>query len=221
MAKLSDLIPTLAQVLPMPEQTVAMYARHLREAKLISSGGRGPGAAQMTATDCARLLIAIMAADQVKNAAGAVEAYWPLEMEDIQTKLGLPADQREDWNDLPEAILDIMMPDGNEEQSFGEAVASLIEGVRLGTLTHAMAEMREPFLRVEIERRFLSGKITFQNDNAGKGYPLLALLARFELPDGPERQQREQEDFSVGGDAIVTFAVGYRTINALGALIRT
>lgn len=30
-----------------------------------------------------------------------------------------------------------------------------------------------------------------------------------------------QEDFSVGGDAMITFTVGYRTINALGALIRT
>ena len=175
----------------------------------------------MTATDCARLLIAVMAADQVKNAASAIEAYWPLEMEDIQTKLGLPIDQREDWGDLPEAILDIMMPDGNEEQSFGEAVASLIDGVRLGTLTHAMAEMRDAFLRVEIERRFLTGKITFQNDTAGMGYPQIALLAQFELPEGPERERREQEDFSVGGDAIITFAVGYRTINALGALIRT
>ena len=221
MAKLSDLIPTLAQVLPMPEQTVAMYARHLREAKLISSGGRGPGAAQMTATDCARLLIAIMAADQVKDAASAVEAYWPLVMEEIDTKLGLPIDKREGWADLSEAILDILMPDGNEEQSFGETVASLIEGVRLGTLTQAMAGMRDPYLRVEIERRFLTGKIAFQNDNAGLGYPQLALLAQFELPEGPEREQREQEDFSVGGDAMITFAVGYRTINALGALIRT
>jgi hypothetical protein len=221
MAKLSDLIPTLAQVLPMPEPTVAMYARYLREAKLISSGGRGPGAAQMTATDCARLLIAIMAADQVKEAASAVEAYWPLVMEEIDTKLGLPVDKREGWADLPEAILDILMPDGNEEQSFGETVAFLIEGVRLGTLTQAMAGMRDPYLRVEIERRFLTGKIAFQNDNAGRGYPQLALLAQFELPEGPEREQREQEDFSVGGDAMITFAVGYRTINALGALIRT
>src|SRR5699024_9960325 len=41
MAKLSDLIPTLAQVLPMPEQTVAVIARSLRQERLLSTGGRG------------------------------------------------------------------------------------------------------------------------------------------------------------------------------------
>ena len=39
----SDLIPTLAQVLPMPEQTVSVIARALRKERLISTGGRGPG----------------------------------------------------------------------------------------------------------------------------------------------------------------------------------
>ncbi len=48
MAKLSDLIPATASVLGVPEKTVAIYARHLREARLITTGGRGPGGADMT-----------------------------------------------------------------------------------------------------------------------------------------------------------------------------
>ena len=77
MAKLSDLIPTLAQVLPMPEQTVSVIARALRKERLISTGGRGPGAADMTPEDCCRLLLAIMAADQVKDAVEASERLYP------------------------------------------------------------------------------------------------------------------------------------------------
>lgn len=221
MAKLSDLIPTLAQVLPMPEQTVAMYARHLREARLLSTGGRGPGAAKMTATDCARLLIAIMAADQVKDAVRAVELFWPLPQEEIVTKVGLPEDQREDWAPLPMPLLDIMMPDGAEEQSFGETVAALIEAVRLGILTETMAHLEDAHLRIEIERRFHTGKIAFQHDSDGRGYAQLAMLARFYLPEGPERKRIEAESYISGGDAMISFAVTHHTINRLGTLIRT
>lgn len=96
-----------------------MYARHLRVARLISTGGRGPRAAQMTATDCVRLLIAIMAADQVKHAVSAVETFWPLELEQINTKLALPQDQQQDWAELPEVILDVMMPDAGRGSAAG------------------------------------------------------------------------------------------------------
>lgn len=61
MAKLSDLIPTLAEVVGMPDTAVGAYARRLRKAGKISSGGRGPGGAEMTPRDCANLLIAVMA----------------------------------------------------------------------------------------------------------------------------------------------------------------
>ncbi|PQO22004.1 hypothetical protein C2I36_15365 [Rhodobacteraceae bacterium WD3A24] len=220
MAKLSELIPTLARVLPMPEKTVAMYARHLREAHLVSTGGRGPGAAQMTATDCARLLIAIMAADQVKDAVSAVETFWPLELEEINTRHSLPEAMKEDWATLPDTILDTMMPDGAEEQSFGETVAALIDAVRLGTLTQTMAELQDAHLRVEIERRFHTAKIYFQHDGDGKGYAQLAMLARFYLPEGPERKRIEAESYISGGDAMISFAVTHHTINNLGLLIR-
>lgn len=221
MAKLSELIPALAQVLPMPEKTVAMYARQLREARLISTGGRGPGAAQMTATDCARILIAIMAADQVKNAASAVEIFWPLELEEINTKHSVPEEAREDWAALPDTIIDIMMPDGAEEQSFGETVAALIDAVRLGILTETMAHLEDAHLRVEIERRFHTGKIAFQHDEDGRGYAPLAMLAQFYLPEGPERKRIEAESYISGGDAMISFAVTHHTINRLGLLIRT
>jgi len=220
MAKLSDLIPALAQVLAMPEQTVAVIARALRKERLISTGGRGPGAAKMTAEDCARLLIAIMAADQVKNSVAAVQNFWALELEEIDTKLGLPKALQEDWAELPEVILDILMPDGAEEQNFGETVTALIEAARDGILTQAMADMDDVHFRLEIERRFFTGHIFIQHDNAGKGYPQTALHAQYYLPEGPERKRIEAQSFSSGGDAMITFAVTGRTIGVLGALIQ-
>lgn len=60
MAKLSDLIPTLAGVLGIPDTAVEGYAKSLRKGGMISSGGRGPGGALMTPRDCARLLFAIL-----------------------------------------------------------------------------------------------------------------------------------------------------------------
>jgi len=59
--KLSNLIAVLADVLKMPETTIEAYAKPLRKNGLISSGGRGPGSADMTPKDCSNLLIACMA----------------------------------------------------------------------------------------------------------------------------------------------------------------
>ncbi len=61
MAKLSELIPALANTLGMPETAIEAYAKALRKAGLITTGGRGFGAADMNSGDCARLLTAIMA----------------------------------------------------------------------------------------------------------------------------------------------------------------
>ena len=47
MAKLSELIPALSRLFDkrdFPEKTVAVFARHLRLARLLSTGGRGLGA---------------------------------------------------------------------------------------------------------------------------------------------------------------------------------
>lgn len=67
MAKLSELIPCVAKVTGVAESSVAVHARHLRAARLISTSGRGPGGAEMTSTDCAALLISLIGTDQAKN----------------------------------------------------------------------------------------------------------------------------------------------------------
>lgn len=130
MAKLSALIPAVANSLGLPEKTVAIYARHLREARLISTGGRGPGGAEMTPQDCANLLVAILGGNLAKDAALTVQHY-----------ASLPAggdEQRDRWElesfKIPELIT------LQERHSFGAALEALIASAKDGHLQQAMAE---------------------------------------------------------------------------------
>ena len=135
MAKLSDLITALSRLLPLPEQTVAVYARLLREARLLSTGGRGPGAANMTPDDCARLLLAIMAADQVKDAVSAVERFGGHSPSSLDHLSMQPKAERRAWLPLPDSLSFL-----DEPKNFGETFADLIDAARDGALQSALNE---------------------------------------------------------------------------------
>lgn len=75
MAKLAQLIEAVSSNSGVPLPTVSLTARHVREAGLISSGGRGPGGAEMTPTDATNLLIGTVAAMQVKDAPEVVKLF--------------------------------------------------------------------------------------------------------------------------------------------------
>src|ERR1700722_4299287 len=72
MGTLSHLVETIAAVEGIDPATVALIARHIREANLISTGGRGPSAARMTITDAANLLIGVNATRIAAEAAQVV-----------------------------------------------------------------------------------------------------------------------------------------------------
>ena len=74
MALLSDLVRVVAKVEGLEEVSVGIFARHAREAGLISQGGRGRSAAQMTVRDAANLLIAVNGCSLAKNVPQAVQA---------------------------------------------------------------------------------------------------------------------------------------------------
>lgn len=63
MATAGELIRLTADALQVPEATVTSYHRMLREAGLLTKGGRGRNAPQMSATDVARLLLAMLGSD--------------------------------------------------------------------------------------------------------------------------------------------------------------
>lgn len=75
MASPGELVKVAAWALLMPEVTVGSYYRALREAALVSKLGRGRSAAEVTALDAARLLIAIMSAPLVRDSAECVSLY--------------------------------------------------------------------------------------------------------------------------------------------------
>ncbi|AUC53788.1 hypothetical protein CDO87_11610 [Sagittula sp. P11] len=216
MAKLSDLIPTLAQVLPMPEQTVSVIARALRKERLISTGGRGPGAADMTPEDCARLLLAIMAADQVKDAVEASQRFWEFPVEDLHSQDTMPEDEQDAWLPLPEPMRAL-----TQVKTFGEMLAGLIAAARDGALDAALGGVMLPFMKIEVERRFHTASVSLAGSSDGLMPDRTVLIASFAPPKGQLRRLMEASGFHEGGDAMISFAVSQRTIIALGALIRT
>lgn len=74
MAKLSNLIAAVTDTFQMEAGAVEAYVKPLRKEGLLSKGGRGTGAPDVTSIDCARLLIAA-ALGSPKNAVENVKRY--------------------------------------------------------------------------------------------------------------------------------------------------
>jgi hypothetical protein len=75
MAALSDLISVLARTTGRPEAEVFAYGRFAREGGLIGQAGRGRGAARMSTRDAANLVIAMLATDVTREAAGVIPKF--------------------------------------------------------------------------------------------------------------------------------------------------
>ncbi len=146
MAKLSDLIPAAAKVMGLPEKTVGLYARMLREAKLISSGGRGPGAADMNAGDCANLLLAIMGSEHVKDAAIAARLCSTLILDNASFIGEAQEGQIANWRPIPPGLRFLNQP-GKE---FWQALVELFERARDGRLQEAFVTFACPMMRIEV-----------------------------------------------------------------------
>ena len=72
--KTSELIQTLASILVMTEKEVRGYAKHLRDNGLLSKN-RGRYYPDVTSTDAANLVVAIMGAENAHRGPAAVENY--------------------------------------------------------------------------------------------------------------------------------------------------
>jgi len=121
MARLSQLVTTLSDTLGVPEPTVRLYARHTQESGFITKKGRGKSAAQMSATDAANLLIAILGTITAKDAGTAIELYRNCRL------LGTPPPEWADY-EIP-AIQKL-----TKGHSFGEAIEALVASAIDGTL---------------------------------------------------------------------------------------
>lgn len=75
MALLSELVKVISTVEGLDEVSVGIFARHAREAGLISQGGRGRSAATMTVRDATNLLIAVNGCTLAKEVPARVPLF--------------------------------------------------------------------------------------------------------------------------------------------------
>jgi len=118
MATAGEMTKIVAEALALPEATVISYQTMLRKAGLMTMGGRGRSAPQMTPLDIARLIIALMGSDALADAVAVVELWGALEYifadaEHIPSEL----------DDIGLAIFDDLLGRHN----FESAVAELIQ----------------------------------------------------------------------------------------------
>ena len=65
----------IAQSLGKPEKTVSVVARHLKEAKLLTTGARGVNAPDMKPMDAARMVIALLTTDNLLQSVERVRLF--------------------------------------------------------------------------------------------------------------------------------------------------
>lgn len=127
-----ELVWKVSELLGIPEPTIVQHDRNLVVAGLRSKSGRGTSAARMTPCDAARLLVAVLGSDQVKNSAQTVGRY-------SETRIHKPTS--EGYQHSAVAGLIRLAPD----HSFVDALESLIAAAQDGSLQHAMHHDIEEF----------------------------------------------------------------------------
>lgn len=129
MALLSTLVKAIADVEGIDEVQVGWVARHLREAGHISQAGRGRGAAQMSSSDAANLLIGVNAATGAKNGAEAVSLYRSLPCGKAnllkETRLSEAFKLGQDFGRSLEVLLELSRP---ADSGFSELVRCVFAG---------------------------------------------------------------------------------------------
>lgn len=78
MASIGTLIRAIANIEGIDESSVKLISRYAREGGFISQASSGSGAARMTPTDAANLLIAVNATALAKDSVDAIRTYRPL-----------------------------------------------------------------------------------------------------------------------------------------------
>jgi len=134
MLTLSHLANLMALLLGERPETMQLIARHLREARLVASGGRGRGGARQGPRHVANMIIAACATDQVADAAGAASTFGNLEVAPSaaprhRVRRGAPA--------VPPRLLRMSEPEAvvprelvfatRSGARFGDVVAGLVE----------------------------------------------------------------------------------------------
>jgi hypothetical protein len=225
MATLSELVEAVAEVEGMDPSTVALFARTVREAGLIRTGGRGLSAAQMSCVDAANLLIAVNASLSVRDAPNTVATFRVLKAKcrsDFHLELPRLRRDKFGWITLRDA-------------SFGQALEQLLEAGEAGAPQRFLSvpmpiNFYEALGKGEFELRITFNKpVPYATISFFTAKQPLSELAPLFFSFADPKPIRETDAWMLGGrlyrrvypyDRQETTEIGYRTINAVSKLLR-
>jgi hypothetical protein len=144
---LSHLANLIALLLGERPETMQLVARHLREARLVASGGRGRGGARQEPRHVANMLIAACVSDQIADVATAVTTFANLE-----AVAGAPARMRRSPRMLsvqrPKELLFATRP-GTQ---FGGVLGALVDMAASGDLYTLLMTYSQDFVDRDLLR---------------------------------------------------------------------
>ncbi len=155
MALVSDLVGVIAEVEGLPEGTVALNARVLREAGLLSTGARGRNAPKATVRDAANLLIGVNACGCiVKDAPAAVESYRRLRTDGGHGETTITGTGRE----LQPIEFEALRFLDTHDATFGEMLEGIVERFVSDDLGAFMRLQAWSYIGAKAQADFLSSK---------------------------------------------------------------
>jgi hypothetical protein len=219
MATLSDLVAVTAKVEGLDPGSVALYARHLREAGLIKTSGRGTSAAVMGLPDAANLLIGVNTAKSAPEAPRAIRQFRDLHAYDFRSETDPRPES--DWGALGDAIEQLIMASGIgriPEPFFGALDLDLQEAFSNGDV-HIELMFNTTKVSATIKIWLLPGKDAVDPDAperwVARAPPEISLLFSAPRPRGPPRAKQQGRT----ADRTEEVTIGYRTFRAVGKLI--
>lgn len=211
MATPGELITAIANILGIPEVTVASYYRSLREGGLVTKGGRGLSAPKMTTRDAVHLLLACGGARfERESAASVVRDYIKLRAAHSARWRG----EVEGWLENDEGVWILPMIQIPQLQAlpphhtFDDAFTALIE---------AFIAEEEAFKKLHLIEVVFSGPKPASRIR-------IDFVGTSELPPQEEETQyllpENSEPYNRPGDLSITRSVTGKTIHAIADLLR-
>jgi hypothetical protein len=215
---MSELVETIAAVEGLDVATVTLFARYIREAGFIKTGGRGSSAAKMDIVDAANLLIGVNATTVAAEAPKVVLKYRALEAHEQLAARDPRTPQR--------------------YGTLGEAVEQLIGATALCDLPELFLNREVP---PELQKAFRQGtvrvEVTFRKPSPSAAIKLSVAFDRDVDPSGllseawPQlpslsfhfypAQQRSRKGKTLMTDRIEGITIGYRSLRAVGDLLHS
>lgn len=218
MAILSDLVAVIAKIEGLDPGSVAFYARHMREAGLIKTSGRGTSAAVMGLPDAANLLIGVNTAKSAPEAPQAIRRFRDLHAYEFRSETDPRPES--DWGTLGDAIEQLIKATGTgriPEPFFDTLNLDLQEAFSKGDV-HIKLTFNTTKVSAAIKIWVLPGKDAVDPDAPDRWValtpPKISLLFSSHRLRGPPRAKKERT-----ADRIEEVTISYKTLRAIGKLI--